>query len=180
VEKLPDQLQSHLRLVFVGTAASRRSTDLGHYYAGPGNRFWRTLHEVGITPRRYEPHEFPTLLSLGIGFTDVCKLGSGMDHQALTFPRRHSGLPGKDAALSAEDHRLHQQEGGEPFLWTTDESDRAGPAAVAAGFSRCLRAGLAIRRRIGLLVGAAMAGIGGFDRPMAIAIFFKARPVRPR
>jgi TDG/mug DNA glycosylase family protein len=86
VEKLPDQLQDHLRLVFVGTAASRRSADEGHYYAHPGNRFWRTIHEVGITPRRYEPHEFPDLLKLGIGFTDMCKVGAGMDYEALTFP----------------------------------------------------------------------------------------------
>ncbi len=86
MEKLPDQLQPHLRLVFVGTAAGQQSADLGHYYAHPGNRFWRTLHEVGITPRRYQPREFPALLSLGIGFTDICKLGSGMDHRALAFP----------------------------------------------------------------------------------------------
>jgi len=86
LEKLPDQLQDGLRLVFVGTAASQRSADLGHYYAHPGNRFWRTIHEVGITPRRYEPHEFRTLLKIGIGFTDLCKSGSGMDHQALAFP----------------------------------------------------------------------------------------------
>jgi double-stranded uracil-DNA glycosylase len=86
LERLPDLLQDRLRLVFVGTAAGQRSADLGHYYAGPGNRFWPTIHEVGITPRRYEPHEFPALLKLGIGFTDLCKLGAGMDHQALTFP----------------------------------------------------------------------------------------------
>jgi double-stranded uracil-DNA glycosylase len=86
MEKLPDQLQAHLRLVFVGTAAGQRSADLGHYYAHAGNRFWRTLHQVGITPRRYAPHEFPELLKLGIGFTDLCKLGAGMDHQALAFP----------------------------------------------------------------------------------------------
>jgi TDG/mug DNA glycosylase family protein len=86
LEKLPDQLQDHLRLVFVGTAAGQRSADLGHYYAHPGNRFWRTIHEVGITPRRYQPHEFSALLKLGIGFTDVCKLGAGMDYQALAFP----------------------------------------------------------------------------------------------
>ena len=86
MEKLPDQLQPHLRLVFVGTAAGQQSADTGHYYAGPGNRFWRTIHEVGITPRRYEPQEFPALLKLGIGFTDLCKLGAGMDHQALKFP----------------------------------------------------------------------------------------------
>lgn len=86
VERLPDKLATGLRLVFVGTAASRRSAELGHYYAHPGNRFWRTLHQVGLTPRRYEPHEFPALLALGIGFTDMCKTGAGMDHQALAFP----------------------------------------------------------------------------------------------
>jgi double-stranded uracil-DNA glycosylase len=86
VEKLPDQLQEHLRLVFVGTAASHRSADAGHYYAHPGNRFWRTIHEVGITPRRYQPHEFPRLLKLAIGFTDMCKAGAGMDHEALNSP----------------------------------------------------------------------------------------------
>lgn len=86
MEKLPDQLAPDLRLVFVGTAASQRSADTGHYYAHPGNRFWRTLDEVGITSRRYLPQEFPALLKLGIGFTDLCKLGSGMDHQALAFP----------------------------------------------------------------------------------------------
>jgi double-stranded uracil-DNA glycosylase len=86
VEKLPDLLQEHLRLVFVGTAASRRSADVGHYYAHPGNRFWRMIHEIGITPRRYEPHEFPGLLKLGIGFTDMCKAGAGMDHEALNSP----------------------------------------------------------------------------------------------
>jgi TDG/mug DNA glycosylase family protein len=86
LEKLPDQLADHLRLVFVGTAASQRSAELGHYYAHPGNRFWRTIHEVGITQQRYAPHEFPALLKLGIGFTDLCKLGSGMDHHALAFP----------------------------------------------------------------------------------------------
>jgi TDG/mug DNA glycosylase family protein len=86
MDKLPDQLRNNLRLVFVGTAAGRRSADTGHYYAHPGNRFWRTIHEVGITPRRYEPHEFAALLELGIGFTDLCKSGSGMDHQALASP----------------------------------------------------------------------------------------------
>src|ERR1700679_1738694 len=86
MEKLPDQLQENLRLVFVGTAASTRSVDVGHYYAHPGNRFWRAIHEVGLTPRRFEPREFPALLEFGIGFTDLCKSGAGMDHQALAFP----------------------------------------------------------------------------------------------
>jgi double-stranded uracil-DNA glycosylase len=79
--KLPDLLAPDLRVVFVGTAAGRRSADLGHYYAGPGNRFWRTLHEVRLTPRCFKPEESHELLELGIGLTDMSKLGSGMDHQ---------------------------------------------------------------------------------------------------
>ncbi|MCK1655842.1 mismatch-specific DNA-glycosylase [Bradyrhizobium sp. 149] len=81
LHRLPDQLLPNLRLVFVGTAASTRSAELGHYYAHPGNRFWRAIHEAGITPRRYQPGEFAALLELGIGFTDLSKSGAGMDHR---------------------------------------------------------------------------------------------------
>jgi double-stranded uracil-DNA glycosylase len=83
MDRLPDQLRPNLRLVFVGTAAGQMSADLGHYYAHPSNRFWRTIHAVGLTARLYQPHEFPALLDLGIGFTDMCKHGAGMDHLAL-------------------------------------------------------------------------------------------------
>src|SRR6201992_3601569 len=80
-DRLPDQLRAGLRLVFVGTAARTRSAGLGHYHAHPGNRFWRALHEAGITPRRYQPSEFASLLEFGIGFTDLSKSGAGMDHE---------------------------------------------------------------------------------------------------
>ena len=79
--KLPNLLAPNLRVIFGGTAAGKRSAELGHYYAGRGNRFWRTLHEVGLTPRLFEPREFRDLLALGIGLTDMSKLGAGMDHQ---------------------------------------------------------------------------------------------------
>jgi TDG/mug DNA glycosylase family protein len=80
-DKLPDLLRPDLDVVFAGTAASSRAAETGHYYAGPGNRFWRTLHEVGITPREFAPREDARLLDLGIGLTDVSKAGCGMDHQ---------------------------------------------------------------------------------------------------
>jgi TDG/mug DNA glycosylase family protein len=79
VQRLPDLLAPDLRVIFVGTAAGNRSAELGQYYAGRGNRFWRTLHEVGLTPRLFEPREFGELLQLGIGLTDMSKLGCGMD-----------------------------------------------------------------------------------------------------
>ena len=80
-DRLPDMLRKNLRLVFVGTAASTHSAAVGHYYAHPGNRFWRAIHEAGITARRYQPSEFRALLPLGIGFTDLNKTESGMDRQ---------------------------------------------------------------------------------------------------
>jgi hypothetical protein len=71
--KLPDSLEPDLKVVFVGTAAGKRSAELGHYYAGHGNRFWQTLYEVGLTPRLFQPGEFRELLPLGIGY-GICKL----------------------------------------------------------------------------------------------------------
>jgi TDG/mug DNA glycosylase family protein len=79
--KLPDLLAPNLRVIFVGTAAGKRSAQLGYYYAGRGNRFWRTLHEIRLTPHQFVPDEDRDLLSLGIGLTDMSKLGAGMDHQ---------------------------------------------------------------------------------------------------
>lgn len=95
-EKLPDVLMPGLDVVFVGTAAGRRSAAVGAYYAHPGNRFWRTLHEVGLTPRLYQPHEFPDLVRLGIGFTDMAKLASGMDHE---IDPEHFDIPRFEKAI---------------------------------------------------------------------------------
>jgi len=77
--KLPDLLRPGLRLVICGSAAGARSAAVGAYYAGPGNRFWRILYKTGLTPRRLEPHEFPALLELGIGLTDLAKGYAGAD-----------------------------------------------------------------------------------------------------
>ena len=82
--KLADLLAPSLRVIFVGTAAGKRSAELGHYYAGRGNRFWWTLYEVGLTPRLFEPEDDGDLPKLGIGLTDMSKLGAGMDHQVAT------------------------------------------------------------------------------------------------
>jgi len=78
---LPDMIGPGQRLWFVGTAAGPVSAAVGAYYAHPGNRFWRALHEAGITPRLFQPHEFPQLDSLGVGLTDICKTSWGVDSQ---------------------------------------------------------------------------------------------------
>ena len=76
---VPDLLAPNLKLVFCGTAPSTASAKAKAYYAKPGNKFWSTLHAVGITPRHFAPSEYPALLMLGIGLTDLCKVHSGTD-----------------------------------------------------------------------------------------------------
>ena len=80
---LPDMLAQGLDVVFCGTAAGRRSAEVGAYYAGPGNKFWPTLHAIGLTPVRLIPANFRDLLLHGIGLTDIAKLTSGPDSGLL-------------------------------------------------------------------------------------------------
>lgn len=76
---LHDLLARRLALVICGTAAGERSAQVGQYYAGPGNRFWRTLAETGLTPRELSPAEYPLLIQRGIGLTDLAKHQAGAD-----------------------------------------------------------------------------------------------------
>lgn len=76
---LPDTLAPGLMVVFIGTAASRRSAEIGAPYAGPGNRFWDILHEAGFTPHRMDPLEFRTLPQYGIGLTGMAPERVGND-----------------------------------------------------------------------------------------------------
>ena len=76
---LPDVLDYGLKVVFCGAAAGTKSARAGAYYAGPGNRFWDTLYRIGLTPRRFQPEEFPLLLQHSIGLTDLIKTQFGRD-----------------------------------------------------------------------------------------------------
>ena len=76
---LPDVLAPDLRVVFCGSAAGTASARAGAYYAGPGNRFWPTLHEVGLTPHPLAPRDFPIVIDYGIGLTDLAKYKFGPD-----------------------------------------------------------------------------------------------------
>ena len=60
-------------------AAGNRSAAIRAYYAGPGNKFWRILADIGLTPELLQPSQFHSLLNFGIGLTDVAKYASGND-----------------------------------------------------------------------------------------------------
>jgi TDG/mug DNA glycosylase family protein len=76
---LPDVLCSDLRVVFCGTRPGVASAQKKAYYAGPGNKFWPTLHAIGLTARRLAPSEYSTLPTYGIGLTDMVKHTFGQD-----------------------------------------------------------------------------------------------------
>jgi TDG/mug DNA glycosylase family protein len=71
---LPDILAPNLDVVFCGTAVGKASASRGHYYSGPGNKFWQLLHEAGFTATRLRPEDDVTLPALGLGITDLVKM----------------------------------------------------------------------------------------------------------
>jgi double-stranded uracil-DNA glycosylase len=78
---VPDLLAPGLKVVFCGTALGRVSAERKAYYANPGNFFWRTLHNTGLTPERVRPEDYASLLQFGIGLTDLCKAHFGNDNE---------------------------------------------------------------------------------------------------
>ena len=80
---LSDLLQHSLRVVLCGTAAGTTSAAERAYYAHRQNKFWKILHETGLTPEQFRPHQFRDLLQHRIGLTDLVKAGAGMDRATL-------------------------------------------------------------------------------------------------
>lgn len=83
---LPDILAPGLDVIFVGAAPSLNSARVGHYYAGPSNRFWLLLHQAGFTPRRLQTEEDHEVLNYGIGLTGIFRDRSTSANHLLPEP----------------------------------------------------------------------------------------------
>ncbi|MSP51776.1 MAG: mismatch-specific DNA-glycosylase [Alphaproteobacteria bacterium] len=92
---LPDVLSPGLKVVFCGSAAGQVSARVRAYYAGPGNKFWPTLHKIGLTPECLAPKDYADSLLYGIGLTDMTKTEFGADAEL-------SGRADSPAALAAK------------------------------------------------------------------------------
>lgn len=68
---VPDIIGPGLRVLFCGINASLYSAVVGHHFARPGNRLWKTIHGAGFTDRLLTPQEDQTLLSWGYGMTNI-------------------------------------------------------------------------------------------------------------
>jgi TDG/mug DNA glycosylase family protein len=140
---LPDVLAPGLRIVFCGYAPGTASAKADAYYAGPGNRFWTTLHEVGLTPILLRPAEFARLPEFGIGLTDASKSASGSDREvgrrgvdparlaaAITaVSPTHLAFNGKNAARAAlgrpVDYGPQPEQIGNATLWVLPSTSGA-------------------------------------------------------
>src|ERR1051326_3725777 len=68
---IADVIAPGLRVLFVGINPGLWSGATGHHFARPGNRFWRAIHDAGLTPALLSPDRQNELLDYGIGITNL-------------------------------------------------------------------------------------------------------------
>lgn len=71
--EVPDVIDHGLDVLFCGINPGLYSGAVGHHFARPGNRFWRTLDASGFTPRLLGPFEEHELLDYGLGITNLVR-----------------------------------------------------------------------------------------------------------
>lgn len=91
---LPILIARDLDILFVGINPGLKSERLGHYYAGPGNLFWKCLHESGLTPVLLRPQDDHRLLEFRLGVTDCVARASrtAAEVKASEFRQAAPGL----------------------------------------------------------------------------------------
>jgi TDG/mug DNA glycosylase family protein len=70
-KQISDVIAPDLRILFVGINPGLWSGATGHHFARPGNRFWRAIHEAGLTPTLLSPDQQDELPGYGIGITNL-------------------------------------------------------------------------------------------------------------
>lgn len=68
---LRDRIESGVQVLFVGINPGIRSSQTGHHFAGPSNRFWKLLFEAGLVPERITFEDDDRLPEYGYGITNI-------------------------------------------------------------------------------------------------------------
>ncbi|HET6893693.1 MAG TPA: G/U mismatch-specific DNA glycosylase [Pyrinomonadaceae bacterium] len=68
---VPDVIAFDLRVLFSGINPGLYTAAVGHHFARPGNRFWKSLYEAGFTDTLLSPFAERELLKSGYGITNV-------------------------------------------------------------------------------------------------------------
>ena len=68
---IPDLIASDLDVLFCGINPGLYSGATGLHFARPGNRFWRALHDGGLTPDILRPWQQSDMLASRLGITNL-------------------------------------------------------------------------------------------------------------
>jgi TDG/mug DNA glycosylase family protein len=68
---LRDRIRPPVRLLLVGINPGIRSSQVGHHFAGPSNRFWKLLYESRLVPEPIGFTDDDRLPEWGIGITNL-------------------------------------------------------------------------------------------------------------
>ena len=68
---LRDRIKPGVRVLFVGINPGIRSSQTGHHFAGPSNRFWKLLFESGLVSERITFEDDDRLPEFGYGITNI-------------------------------------------------------------------------------------------------------------
>jgi TDG/mug DNA glycosylase family protein len=69
--RIPDVIAPGLDIVFCGINPGLYSAATGCHFARPGNRFWRALHDSGLTPSVLSPWQRNAIRASGLGITNL-------------------------------------------------------------------------------------------------------------
>ena len=68
---LKDRIRPPVRVLLVGINPGIRSSQVGHHFAGPSNRFWKLLYESRLVPEPIGFADDDRLPEWGIGLTNL-------------------------------------------------------------------------------------------------------------
>jgi double-stranded uracil-DNA glycosylase len=98
---IPDVVGPGLRVLFSGINPSLYSAATGCHFARPGNRFWPALNASGFTASLLRPSEQRSLLSYGLGITNLVARATARADELSAAELRAGGV-----ALAALAERL--------------------------------------------------------------------------
>jgi TDG/mug DNA glycosylase family protein len=154
---LPDILAPGLDVIFVGAAPSHSSADIGHYYAGPTNKFWLMLYQAGFTPRLYRSEEDADVLRCGVGLTGIYKhLSTSANHllptptEQLRAALREKLLHYAPRIVCYNGKDVYQLATGRVCMDWGEQEERLGDSRVFVVYSSSARADFWGRERLAL------------------------------
>ncbi|WVQ63838.1 uncharacterized protein L199_001994 [Kwoniella botswanensis] len=87
----PPELYEHLRPVndlLRDDLDRKKSSTMGHHFSHPTNKFWRSLHQSGLTPRLLDPTEDHLMPEYGYGLTNLVDRPTSEQSELSTLEMR--------------------------------------------------------------------------------------------